>query len=72
MKRILLAGMKHETNTFANGLTGMKEYEDRTLLMGDTVTEYFSGTKTEYGGMMKAAAEQGFSLIPAIAADAQH
>lgn len=71
MKRILLAGMKHETNTFANGLTGMKEYEDRTLLMGDTVTEYFSGTKTEYGGMMKAAAEQGFSLIPAIAADAQ-
>ena len=55
MKRILLAGIKHETNTFATGTTGMKEYEERTLLLEGDVTEYFAGTKTEYGGMMAAA-----------------
>lgn len=71
MKRILLAGIKHETNTFATGTTGMKEYEERTLLLEGDVTEYFAGTKTEYGGMMAAAHEQGFSIIPVIAADAQ-
>ena len=57
MKRILLAGMKHETNTFATGSTGMREYEDRTLLLGDEAAAYFAGTKTEYGGMLDAAAE---------------
>lgn len=71
MKRILLAGIKHETNTFATGTTGMKEYEDRTLLLEGDVTEYFADTKTEYGGMMAAADERGFSIIPVIAADAQ-
>ena len=71
MKRVLLAGMKHETNTFATGKTGMSEYRDRVLLMGDEVLDYFNGTKTEYGGMMAAAAKAGFCLVPVIAADAQ-
>lgn len=71
MKRILLAGMKHETNTFATGSTGMREYEDRTLLLGDEAAAYFAGTKTEYGGMLDAAAEDGLELVPVVAADAQ-
>lgn len=69
MKRILLAGMKHETNTFATGSTGMREYEDRTLLLGDEAAAYFAGTKTEYGGMLDAEGEvfaKGLTSIGAI------
>lgn len=71
LKRVLLAGIKHETNTFATGKTGLSEYRDRTLLLENEVLDYFAGTKTEYGGMMAAAAKEGFLRVPAIAADAQ-
>ena len=71
MKNVLLAGMKHETNTFATGRTGLIHYQERTLLSGEEITKYFAGTKTEYAGMLDAGADEGFLLVPAIAADAQ-
>lgn len=70
-KKVLVAGIKHETNTFASKYTDLEAYKARHWFMGEQLLKEFSGVKNEYGGMIDAAAEYGFELLPVIAADAQ-
>ena len=45
-KRILIAGFKHETNTFSQLPTTLDSYKARMLYYGDEVIAKMRGTKT--------------------------
>ncbi|HHW31137.1 MAG TPA: M81 family metallopeptidase [Clostridiaceae bacterium] len=68
--RVLVAGFKHETNTFIKQPTTMEDYKKRRLVYNDEIIRFFTGTKTEIGGFIDTAQKEGITLIPSIAADA--
>jgi microcystin degradation protein MlrC len=70
MKRVLLAQIMHETNTFSILPTDEEAYRRRYLVTGGTILSQFKDTSTELGGFIDAAAEYGWTPIPAIAANA--
>jgi microcystin degradation protein MlrC len=68
--RIAVGGIWHETNTFAAGLTGLDAFRAYQYALGDEVLSRYAGTNTELGGMITAAKELGFELVPTIYAGA--
>jgi microcystin degradation protein MlrC len=68
--RIAVGGIWHETNTFAAGLTGPDAFRAYQYALGDEVLSRYAGTNTELGGMITAAKELGFELVPTIYAGA--
>jgi microcystin degradation protein MlrC len=70
MKRVLLAGLKHEANTFVPGLTTLESFRRRHLLEGQAVFGPERGTGQEIDGIIQVAKEEGMELIPTIAAHA--
>lgn len=52
MRKIAVARLWHEGNSFAPTTVGMPEFEAREWLRGDEVTELLSGTATEPGGAL--------------------
>ena len=70
-KKVLIAEFKHETNTFCTEKTGIKQFGDRYLKRGDEIVDFFKEAKVEMGGIIKSSQENGLTLIPAIAANAQ-
>lgn len=67
--RVLLAGIVHETNTFAEKPTDIDEFEANGLFRGAELLE-LAGTNTVIGGAVEAAAELGVELLPVIATSA--
>ncbi len=67
---ILLAQVKHETNTFSRLLTDREAYQRRFLLYGDEIAAKLGKTRTEMAGFLDAARNYGWTTISAIAADA--
>ena len=65
--RIIVAEFKHETNCFCPNKAGMKEYEEAYLKDAPEVIPYFTGTRTDIGGMIASAEEEGFELVPVMA-----
>lgn len=70
MKRVLLAQIMHETNTFSILPTEEEAYRKRYLVRGDHILAQFKETSTELGGFIDAAQEYGWLMVPAIAANA--
>lgn len=69
-KRVLIAQIMHETNTFSRLATGEDAYRRRYLVTGPAMAEQFRGTRTEIGGFLEAADKFGWELVHAIAANA--
>ncbi|HRD75473.1 MAG TPA: M81 family metallopeptidase [Hyphomicrobiaceae bacterium] len=69
-KRVLIAGFKHETNTFSIMPTDLAAYRARGLQRGTEIAETFTGTNTELAAFMDAGKEHGWEVIPVISADA--
>lgn len=69
-KRILCAQIKHETNSFSPLPTGLDAFAQRDLYFGEAALAANAGTATEVGAFIDAAAEYGWTLVPAVAADA--
>ena len=67
---ILLAQVKHETNTFSRLLTDLDSYKSRFLLYGDEIAAKLGKTRTEMAGFLDAARNYGWTTTSAIAADA--
>lgn len=67
--RVLLAGIVHETNTFAELPTDIDEFEADGLFRGNELLE-LAGTNTVIGGAVEAAGELGIELIPVLATSA--
>jgi microcystin degradation protein MlrC len=68
--KVLIAGFKHETNTFSRLPTRLADYEARTLVRGPAIEKAFSGTNTEIAGFLDGCREQGWTPLLTLAADA--
>lgn len=71
MAKILLAGIKHETNTFAKGKTSFEQFKERIFWENEEVISYFKNTKTECGGMLDSLITYHHIPVPVIMADSQ-
>lgn len=60
--RVLLAGIVHQTNTFVSGRTGLQDFEVRRG--GEMIREPGDGSPIR--GVLEAAEERGWELIPAV------
>jgi len=71
MYRVLIASFKHETNTFAGGITDIDCFRLRELVVGEQLIDYYKDTGTELGGFLTALATQpDIELLPVVAANA--
>ena len=68
--RVLIAQFMHETNTFSKLPTTLDDYRRTWLVYGNELGERFRGTKSEIGGLLDAAEAYGWTLVPALAANA--
>jgi microcystin degradation protein MlrC len=68
--RVLIAQFMHETNTFSRLPTTLDDYRSSWLVYGNELGDRFRGTKSEIGGLLDAADTYGWSVVPALAANA--
>lgn len=69
-KRVLIAGFKHETNTFSIMPTTLQSYEARGFRRGAEVALYYKGTNTEVAAFIDGCAKHGWEPVLSIVADA--
>ena len=69
-KRIAIGGIWHETNGFAAGRTELDDFHAYQYAEGEALLERYRGTGTELGGMIAAAGQCGFELLPTLFAAA--
>ena len=63
--RIGIGGLWHETNTFAPGLTTIRDFAHYRLADGPrAVRDALAGTATEIGGALVACGELGYEPVP--------
>jgi microcystin degradation protein MlrC len=68
--RVLMAGFRHETNTFSTLPTDLAAFEARALYRGAEIAEAYRGTQTEMAAFFDACPRHGWTPIPVLAADA--
>lgn len=69
-KRVLIAGFKHETNSFSKLPTDLAAYKGRAFYRDDEVPKKLAGTATEIGAALEAAKKHGWSIRHPIYANA--
>ena len=69
-RKILLAEIMHETNTFNRIATTRSDFGARYWLEGDEVAERLIGTNTEICGFLDAARERDWDVVHPLAASA--
>ncbi len=69
-KRVLMAQVMHETNTFSRLPTDLDAFRARYLHLGDEVVKAFRGTKSETAAFLDAAEEKGWTAVHPVAAAA--
>jgi len=67
--RLLLAGIVHETNTFAEKRTDLDEFEASGFYLGEELLG-LAGTNTVIGGVVDTARKLGIELFPVVATSA--
>jgi microcystin degradation protein MlrC len=65
-RRILLAGIQHETNGFSNLRTTLADFRSYQYAEGSAIIERYAGSGTEIGGMIRGAAAAGLELVPTL------
>lgn len=70
MRRVLIAGFKHETNTFSKMGADLAAYRARALIYGENIRDTYRDTNTEIAGFLDACKRHGWQAIPAVVADA--
>lgn len=68
--RVLIAGFKHETNTFSKLPTTLESYRARGYYRGEELQKVYTGTNTEIAAFLDTCAKHGFTPILSRAADA--
>ncbi|MFA7439175.1 M81 family metallopeptidase [Castellaniella sp.] len=64
MKKVVIGGIWHETNTFSPVETGLAQFKAYQYQTGDGLLAYFDGTRTELGGFIAESGACGFELVP--------
>jgi microcystin degradation protein MlrC len=67
---VLLSRLKHETNTFSSLSTGHEAFASTSLFTGAEIVPEFRGTNTDIGGFLRVADEEGWEVVPTVAANA--
>ena len=70
MKRILVAGISHETNTFSIVRTDLDSFRRGHLSTANEIPAAFRGTRTAMGAAFEAADKYGWSLVHPVDASA--
>ena len=68
--RIAIAGILHESNTFASKLTRLSDFEAAATCRGDEIEAEFGQAAHEVGGFFAGAKEYGLELVPTLVANA--
>lgn len=68
--RVLIAGFKHETNTFSTLPTDLAAYRARQFFEGAQVATQLAGTRSEIAAFLDASDRHGWDVIHPIYADA--
>jgi microcystin degradation protein MlrC len=68
--RVLIAGFKHETNTFSTLPTDLAAYRARKLFEGDEVAARLAGTRSEIAAFLDARDRHAWDVVHPIYADA--
>ena len=70
MTRILIAGFKHETNTFSKKAANREAYQARGLYFGQEVFQNLHQTQTEIGAFLDFSEKEGWEVWHPIYANA--
>lgn len=70
MTRVLIAGFKHETNSFSVLKTDRAAFEARAWVAGPAIAEAYRGTNTELAGFIDATDRHGWTPVYTVAGDA--
>lgn len=70
MTRVLIAGFKHETNTFCRMPADREAYRARALFHGDEIPKNLTNTRTEIAAFLDFCATEGWEARHPIHADA--
>jgi len=72
MKTIICAEFKQESNRYAKGVSGLKEYTEREYLFGEELLrQTFMGTRSELGGFFDVLdPQQSCRLVPVLGLNA--
>ncbi len=68
--KVLIAGFKHETNTFSKLPTTLDSYQGRGLYRGEEMRKALAGTNTEIAGFLDACERHGWEPVLGAAGDA--
>jgi microcystin degradation protein MlrC len=68
--RVLIAGFKHETNTFSVLPTDLDAYRQRELCEDAAIPARLAGTQSEAAGFLDAGHRHGWQLVHPVFADA--
>ncbi len=61
-KRVLIAGLFHETHTFLEGTTGLRDFQ---ILLGDQLLAT-AGDSSPLGGVLESAKKFGWEVLPTV------
>src|SRR5919199_1269870 len=68
--RLVIAMMKHETNTFSPVRTDWRRFEDWGVHFGEAARRAYEGTAMPMGAYLKLAREEGAEVVTPVAAEA--
>ncbi len=68
--RILIAMMKHETNTFSPIVADWKRFQDWSAYLGEDALKAYEGTGMPFGAYVELARAAGAEIITPVAAEA--
>jgi len=68
MGRVLLGGIKHETNSFVPGITDLDALRRGALFEGEDIFSPRPGSGQEIDGIIQVTQEEGIDLVPTIPA----
>jgi microcystin degradation protein MlrC len=69
-RKVLIAGFKHETNTFSRLPTTIADYESRAAHRSAAIATAYSGTNTEVAAFLDGCKRYGWEPILTVVADA--
>ena len=69
-KSIFIGGIWHETNTFSNKKTYIKDFKSYQWLENKNLIKQSNNTNTEIGGFLDIFDQKGFKVVPSLFAAA--
>lgn len=68
--RVGIIGIQHESNTFVSTPTGLDQFEQGGLAVGDAVREKYQDSHHEIGGFLEGLDAEGITAVPILGAHA--